>query len=122
MPDPSGTGDPTSGARRRGTSSAFDRVDRTRRTGHGKDATGKEALFSTAPSSAPPRPLEVTCRACGVSTAVDLGSVVTLLRPPFLYNPVRASLWTRCPHCGERAWLDLALGQAIRALLGRTMG
>lgn len=112
---PDGTG-PT---RPRGTSSTLDRVDRTRRSGHGQDATGKEALFSTAPSSSPPRPFEVTCRVCRVSTPVDMGSVATMLRPPFLYNPVRASLWTRCPHCGERAWLDLALGQAIRALLGR---
>lgn len=104
----------------RGTSSTFDRVDRSRRTGHGQDASGKEALFSTAPSSAPPRPFEVNCRTCGVNTPVDLGSVVTMLRPPFLYNPLRASLWTTCPHCGERSWLDLGLGQSIRALLGRT--
>ncbi len=104
------------------TSSTFDRVDRTRRSGHGQDASGKEALFSTAPTSAPPRPFEVTCRACRVRTALDLGSVWPLLRPPFLYNPIRGSLWTRCPHCGDRAWLDWGLGQAIRALLGRSSG
>ncbi len=103
-------------------SPTFDRVDRTHRSGHNQDAAGKEALFSTAPTSAPPRPFEVTCRRCRVRTPLDLASVVPLLKPPFLYNPLRGSLWTRCPHCGDRAWLDWGFGQAIRALLGRPRG
>jgi hypothetical protein len=102
------------------TTDKFDRVPSRRQRGHRADATGKEALFSTAPSSAPPPPLEVRCSACDVTSGLGVTGMLCLLRPPFLVNPLNATIWSRCPSCGQRGWLDLELGQAIRALVGRT--
>lgn len=102
------------------TSAKFDRVPSRRSRGHRADATGKEALFSTAPSSAPPPPLDVRCGNCGVTTGLGLAGMLCLLRPPFLLNALAGTIWSRCPSCGERTWLDLELGQGLRALLGNS--
>lgn len=102
-----------------GRSARFDRVARPTPGGHRRDGEGKEALYSTAPTAAPTRPLEVTCRRCGVTTGLTLTSALRLLRPPMLANPLTGVLWTRCPACSRRSWLDASTGQALRALLDR---
>lgn len=102
------------------TNAAFDRAAKSRPRGHRRDAAGKEALFSTAPSSAPPPHLDVHCPACNVTSGLAApGDWLALMRPPFLVNPVQATVWNRCRHCGEREWLEVGLGQGLRALLGR---
>lgn len=102
------------------TDDAFDRAAAGRHRGHRRNAHGKEALFSTAPSSAPPPPMDVHCPVCQVTTGlVGPGDWWALVRPPFLVNPLRHTVYNRCPNCGERAWLELGFGPALRALLGR---
>ena len=102
-----------------GRSPRFDRVERPRPGARSRDAAGKEALYSTAPTAAPTRPIEVTCRRCGVTSGLTLTGAVRLLRPPMLANPLSGTLWTRCPACDRRSWLDASTGQALRALLDR---
>lgn len=103
-----------------GTNEAFDRVAKRRPRGHRRDGGGKEALFSTAPSSAPPSPVDVHCPSCGVTTGLfSPRDWLSLAWPPFMVNPFGPSVWSKCPHCGEREWLALELGQGLRALLGR---
>jgi hypothetical protein len=80
---------------------------------------GKEALYSTAPTAAPTSQVEVRCRRCDVLTGVSLLQMARLLKPPFLWDPVRGRLWTRCPVCARRSWLDVRTGQALRVLLDR---
>lgn len=105
---------------RAGTDHAFDRAAKGRPRGHARDGGGKEALFSTAPSSAPPPPVEVHCQACEVTTGLtSVSDWLVLARPPFLFNPFGPGVWTRCPHCRRRGWLALELGQGLRALLDR---
>lgn len=81
---------------------------------------GKEALYSTAPTAAPTSQVEVHCRRCDVPTGRSVLQVLALLRPPFLWDPVRGRLWTRCPACDRRSWLDVRAGQALRVLLTRS--
>lgn len=102
-----------------GRSARFDRVAAPTTAARPRDAAGKEALYSTAPTAAPTRPIEVTCRRCGVTSGLTLAGAVRLLRPPMLANPVTGTLWTRCPACDRRSWLDASTGQALRALLDR---
>lgn len=105
---------------RPGTNDAFDRAAKGRARGHARDGGGKEALFSTAPTSAPPPPVDVHCPICEVTTGlVSVADWLALMVPPFLFNPLGPSVWARCPHCRRRGWLALGLGQGIRALLGR---
>lgn len=101
------------------TSPRLDRVSRPTPGARRRDAEGKEALYSTAPTAAPTRPLEVTCRRCGVTSGLTFADAVKLLRPPMLANPLTGTMWTRCPACDRRAWVDGSPGQALRALLGR---
>jgi hypothetical protein len=105
-------------------SSTFDRIgepgDRRRSAVAGsRDGAGKEALYSTAPTAAPTSQVELRCRSCDVPFGLSLVGVLKLLVPPFLWDPVRGRLWTRCPACEERAWLELRTGQALRVLLDR---
>lgn len=102
-----------------GQHSRFDRVARPTPGARRRDASGKEALYSTAPTAAPTKPIEVTCRRCGVTSGLTLGESMRLLRPPMLANPLTGTLWTRCPACDRRSWLDASTGQAVRALLDR---
>ena len=100
-------------------SARLDRVARPVPGAPRRDAEGKEALYSTAPTAAPTKPLEVTCRRCGVTSGLTFGEAVRLFRPPMLANPLTGALWTRCPACDRRSWLDGSPGQALRALLDR---
>lgn len=103
-----------------GTSDSLDRAAKGRQRGHSRAADGKEALFSTAPSSTPPPPVDVYCPVCQVVTGITSpGDWWTLVRPPFLVNPLRHTVYNRCPNCGERTWLEVGLGPSLRALLGR---
>ena len=102
-----------------GRSSRLDRVSPPRPGQHGRDAEGKEALYSTAPTAAPTKPLEVTCRRCGVTTGLTFAESLKLFRPPFLANPLTGTMFAKCPACGRRAWIDGSTGQALRALLDR---
>ena len=103
-------------------STRLDRVVRPVPGARDRDADGKEALYSTAPTAAPTKPLEVRCRRCGVTSGLTLGEAVRLLRPPALANPLTGTLWATCPACGRRSWLDGSTGQALRALLGQVSG
>ena len=102
-----------------GRSSRFDRVSRPTPGAQRRDADGKEALYSTAPTAAPTKPLQVTCRRCGVTSGLTMREALRLFRPPMLANPLTGTLWARCPSCGRRSWLDGSPGQALRALLDR---
>lgn len=97
-----------------GRSDRLDRVGRPR-TGP-RPADGKEALFSTAPTSPDTSQLDVFCKRCGTSSGVDLIELPRLLVPPFLWNPATGVLWGRCPACMHRARLQVRTGQALRAL------
>jgi hypothetical protein len=105
------------------TSPRFDRVAAPDPTRHRhRDNQGKEALYSTAPTASPISQVEVRCRRCEVAFGLSVLEVLRLLRPPFLWDPVRGRLWVRCPVCSRRAWLELRVGQALRVLLDRTPG
>lgn len=84
-----------------------------------RDGRGTEALYSTAPSAAPTSQVDLRCRRCDVPFGLSVLGVVRLLVPPFLWDPVRGRLWTRCPACDKRAWLEVRAGQALRVLLDR---
>lgn len=106
--------------RRTDPASAFDRIGRPRATRtDGRDRLGKEALYSTAPTAAPTRPVDARCGRCGVHLGLTLVEFARLLVPPFLLDPLHRRLWTRCPVCDRYAWLELHTGQALRALLDR---
>ncbi|TVR23907.1 MAG: hypothetical protein EA387_06465 [Nitriliruptor sp.] len=103
-------------ARRPGTSPAFDRIAPPQRSAAPRDGLGKEALYSTAPSAAPTSQVELRCRRCDVPFGLSLLGVARLLTPPFLVDPVRRRLYSRCPSCGRYAWLEVRTGQALRVL------
>jgi hypothetical protein len=106
--------------RRPGTSARFDRITPSASgTPRARDVAGKEALYSTAPSAAPPSQVLVSCRRCDVETGVSVLGLVRTLRPPVLWNPLARTVWARCPTCGKRSWLKVRKGQALRALLDR---
>jgi hypothetical protein len=103
-----------------GTSPRLDRVSKPDpRTSRSRDRHGKEALYSTAPGSAPARPIVIACNRCEVERGVKVRESLAVLRPPFLLNPITRKVWARCPTCGRRAWLQLRLGQSLRVLLDR---
>ena len=97
-----------------GRSSRLDRVGAPR--GGPRNAEGKEALFSTAPTAPETSQLEVFCRRYGTTSGVDLIEVPRMLVPPFLWNPASGLFWGRCPACRHRARLQVRTGQALRAL------
>jgi hypothetical protein len=100
------------------TSARFDRVGTPGQ--RRRDGLGKEALYSTAPTSAPTSQVELRCRRCDVPFGLSVIGVAKLLKPLFLWDPVRGRLWTRCPACQQRSWLEVRTGQALRVLLDRT--
>jgi hypothetical protein len=102
--------------RRPAASPAFDRIA-VRGADRARDGLGKEALYSTAPTAAPASQVEVRCSRCEVPMGLSLVDVARLLTPPFVWDPLRSRLWTRCPACRRRAWLHLRSGQALRVLL-----
>lgn len=103
------------------TSARFDRVSRPDPTrARPRPGDGKEALYSTAPTAAPTSQIEIRCRRCDVLTGRSLVGLLALLRPPFLWDPLRDRLWTRCPVCQRYSWLEVRTGQALRVLLHRT--
>lgn len=97
------------------TSPRFDRIAAPGQ--RDRDNLGKEALYSTSPTSAPTSQVELRCRRCDVAFGLSLFGVLKLLRPPFLLDPVRGQLWATCPACQRRSWLELRTGQALRVLL-----
>ncbi|MFP4635831.1 MAG: hypothetical protein ACLFRD_08220 [Nitriliruptoraceae bacterium] len=115
-------------ARRRpgSTSSSFDRIappGPTRAARHrGRDRQGKEALYSTSPVAAPSRPVDARCRRCGARLSLTVGDLARLLVPPFVVDPFRRRLCSRCPACDHYAWLELRTGQALQVLLERRQG
>ena len=106
----------SSDGRRPGTSPAFDRITPPGSNATPRDGLGKEALYSTAPSAAPTSQVELRCRRCDVPFGLSLLGVAKLLAPPFLVDPVRRRLYSRCPACGRYAWLEVRTGQALRVL------
>ena len=64
------------------------------------------------------------CESCGRTSDVSLRKLSTMMLPPTFWNPLRGdySLWTKCPRCGNRAWMALeipVLGPALRAFNSR---
>jgi hypothetical protein len=117
---PTAAGTPASTGPR--TSAAFDRIGQPgSRSPVRRDGLGKEALYTTAPSAAPSTQVELRCRRCQVPFGRSLLGVLQLCRPPCLLDPIRRRLWTRCPACGHRAWLEVGAGPVLRMLrsLGR---
>jgi hypothetical protein len=103
--------------RRPPSSAAFDRITPPRpQASSRRDGLGKEALYSTAPSAAPTTQVDLHCRRCDVRFGQSVLGCCRLLRPPFLVDPLRRRLWTRCPACDRYAWIDVAAGQALRVL------
>lgn len=84
-----------------------------------RDGLGKEALYSTSPTSAPTSQVELRCRRCDVPFGLSVLGVAKLLTRPFLWDPVRGRLRARCPACDQRSWLEVRTGQALRVLLDR---
>lgn len=104
------------------TSAAFDRIATPgARSPRRRDGLGKEALYTTAPSAAPSTQVQLRCRRCGVPMGRSVLGLLALCRPPCLIDPVRRRVWTRCPTCGQRAWLEVSAGPVLRTLrsLGR---
>jgi hypothetical protein len=101
-------------------SERFDRVARPAPGGRAdRDHSGKEALYSTAPSAPPSSQVLVVCERCDVETGLSVVETARLLVPPVLWNPVTGRLWARCPACDRRSKLRVRQGQALRALLHR---
>lgn len=105
---------------RRPTNERLDRVGGPGR--RPRRPEGKEALFSTAPTSPRAPQVEVACRRCGTLSGVGLGALPGLLTPPAVWNPLNGFLWGRCPACKHRARLDVRTGQALRALKDMARG
>ena len=102
-----------------GPSDRFDRIKPPRPAARERDSQGKEALYSTAPTAAPTRPIHVTCRRCGVERGLTFREALTLVRPPVLINPATGVGWLRCPTCQKRSWVEVTTGQSLRALLSK---
>lgn len=94
-----------------------DRFERIRRPDPAEpsrgDSQGKRAIYSVDPESNPTPAVLVECRRCGVERGLTAREATSLLRPPFLANPLTHELWARCPTCERRAWLKLRRGPGI---------
>jgi hypothetical protein len=73
-------------------------------------------------SKSPSSQVELFCRRCKVPFGLSVVGLIKLLKPPFLWDPIRDRLWARCPACQRRAWIEVRKGQALRALLDRRPG
>ncbi len=97
-----------------GQASGLDRVDRPDpRTPPRADLQGKRALFSVDPDATPTPALIVRCRRCEVERSLGAREALSLFRPPWVANPITGTMWTRCPTCRRRAWLEVRLGPGI---------
>jgi hypothetical protein len=85
----------------------------------GRDARGKEALYSTAPGAEPSAQVLVACTRCDVESGINVLELARALTPPVAWNPLTRKVWARCPSCERRSWLRVRKGQALRALLDR---
>jgi len=104
----------------RRSSERFDRIPRPGpRADQRRDDQGKEALYSTSPSSAPSAQVEVSCARCGVQTGLSLAGAVRVAASPAVWDPFRDRVRARCPACDQRAWLTVRAGQGLRVLLRR---
>jgi DNA-directed RNA polymerase subunit RPC12/RpoP len=74
---------------------------------------GKRALYSVDPEATPMYAAIVACPRCGVERGLVTREAVTLLRPPWIVNPLTRTLYTRCPTCEHRVWLRIRLGPGI---------
>lgn len=77
------------------------------------DLQGKRALYSVDPEANPTPLLIVRCGHCEVERGLTARDLLRLLRPPWLFNPCRRTLWTRCPTCQRHTWLQVRLGPGI---------
>lgn len=77
------------------------------------DVQGKRALYSVDTESNPTSLVVVDCPECEISRGLTLPELPGLLRPPWLLNPCGRRLWTQCPTCGDRTWLDIHRGPGI---------
>jgi predicted RNA-binding Zn-ribbon protein involved in translation (DUF1610 family) len=77
------------------------------------DVKGRRALYSVDSTANPTPVVIVRCPACGVERGLTIQQAGTLLRPPFVMNPLSRRMWTRCPTCGERAWLRVERGPGV---------
>lgn len=102
-----------------GDDDPFHRIKPPRPVARDRDRLGKEALYSTAPTAAPTRPIHVTCRRCGVERGLTFREALSLLRPPVVINPATGVGWLRCPTCQKRSWVEVSTGQSLRALLAK---
>lgn len=104
----------------RRSSDRFDRIPRPGPRGdRRRDDQGKEALYSTSPSSAPSAQVEVRCAQCGVETGLSLPGAIRVAASPAVWDPFHDRVRARCPACGQRAWLTVRAGQGLRVLLRR---
>lgn len=77
------------------------------------DVHGKRALYSVDSDANPTPVVIVRCPACEVERGLELTEAVSLLRPPFLVNPLFRTIWTRCPTCEQRGWLRYQRGPGV---------
>lgn len=77
------------------------------------DVRGKRALYSVDDEANPTTTLTVRCRRCGAERGLTLREVPRLFCRPWIPNPFNRTLWTRCPACEERSWLEVHLGSGI---------
>lgn len=96
----------------------FDRVSRPRPVdARTRDQSGKEALYSTAPTAPREASVLVVCPRCDVETGMSVWEAKRLLMPPVVALPHKRELWAKCPACDRRAWLHVRTGPSLRGLL-----
>lgn len=78
-----------------------------------RELRGKRALYSVDPEASPTPLLIVGCERCGVERGLTAAEMARLLRPPWLLNPCRRTLFARCPTCRRRTWLQVRLGPGV---------
>lgn len=93
----------------------FDRIRTSDEQRRPTDPLGKQALFSVSESTQSPPSLgsaAVECPKCGTRTVVSLPALVRMsatgVHAPMPKKGHRA--WLKCPACGERAWMHVAIG------------
>lgn len=88
-----------------------------------KDPQGKQALFDSAPLSAPareastgrralfstatpePGTVVVECSKCGEHKRIQTGEAIARILRGTLWVPlIRYNRWMRCPSCEQRSW------------------
>lgn len=77
------------------------------------DTKGKRALYSVDEEALPTPATVVRCPRCEVERPLSVAESLSLLRPPFLVDPVRRRIWSRCPTCRQRSWLRVRVGPGL---------